>query len=69
MNDLLNTLERQTADALGSCAEGEPWPTALVEARHKGVVELCGLIEHGALVSAAQLERIRIIEKGGCDCH
>jgi hypothetical protein len=65
MNDLLNTLENQTADALGSCAEGEPWPKALIEARHKGVVQLCDLIEHGALISAAQLERIRTIEKGG----
>jgi len=65
MNDLLNTLENQTADALGSCADGEPWPLALIEARHKGVVQLCELIEHGALISAAQLERIRTVEKGG----
>jgi hypothetical protein len=65
MNDLLNTLESQTAEALSSCADGEPWPTALIEARHKGVLQLCELIEHGALISAAQLDRIRTIEKGG----
>jgi hypothetical protein len=65
MNDLLYTLESQTADALGSCADGEPWPTALIEARHKGVVQLCDLIKHGAVISPAQLERIRTIEKGG----
>jgi hypothetical protein len=65
MNDLLFTLENQTADALGACADGEPWPAALLEARHKGVVQLCDLIKNGALISAAQLERIRTIEKGG----
>ncbi len=65
MNDLLYTLETQTADALGACAEGEPLPIALIEARHTRIAELCDLINSGALVSEAQMERIRSIEKGG----
>jgi hypothetical protein len=65
MNDLLYTLETQTADGLGACTAGEPWPVALIEARHKLIVQLCDQIKKGALVSEAQLARIRTVEKGG----
>ncbi len=65
MNHLLDILETQTADGLGACASGGPWPVALIEARHKLIVQLCDLIKKGALVSEARMARIRTIEKGG----
>ena len=65
MDELLFALETQTASALGLCADGKPCPVALLDARRTGIVHLCDLIGHGALISATQLERIRTIEKGG----
>jgi len=65
MNDLLLILETQTAAALALCADGKPCPAALIEARHTGIVQVCDLIRQGALISATQLGRIRIVEKGG----
>ncbi|MES1257410.1 MAG: hypothetical protein ABUS51_03235 [Acidobacteriota bacterium] len=65
MDDLLNTLEIQTAEGLSACAEGQPLPAALIEARQARIAELAELIEKGALVSEEQLVRLRMIEAGG----
>ena len=64
MNDLLNTLEAQTADVTRGGADGTD---QAIKVRHTGIVELCDLIKNGALISAAELERIRSIARGGAE--
>lgn len=67
MNDTLFILETLTADARRECAAGTNRASPLIKARHSQIVHLCDLIKHGALISAAELERIRVIEKGGAE--
>jgi len=65
MNDLLYTLETLTADARRECAGHSKDASAAIDARHKAILHLCDLIKHGAVLSAAEYERVRAIEKEG----
>jgi hypothetical protein len=64
MNDLLYTLETLTADARSASA-GSTEKAAAMDGRHIAILHLCELIKLGTVLSAAEYERVRIIEKEG----